>query len=657
MNEQPQISDLDNEQEQLRRLDQWRRLIQLLLQKYLLFLGVAFLIILMGLTGVLYIHSRISPEQYRANIELLFQPKESDYFKPITDTTMLELFSRYQVARRTEEALQKLGFGHLASNYIDIQQKRDQRHLFSITAGGNTAEEAVVKAGTFAAICVEEYQKFRLADLANWESVIRQHRRETEEKIHATSSQIADLAKEAGITEPETEILRFRQTIAEQEQTLSELNIRQENALMRREKLELALKVIHPNVLLHAGKIKEYLRLLNENKNELLTANQLYTEKNPRLLALKERNAQIQKEYNDFLKEKGIRNFNPDTLDKFEKLRQELEDVVAEEELTRTNRNVLREELLHNKALLEKLAKLLPRLNQLKLLLNTYSKQLENMENRLTALNYLQSSVVGELQPIERIQEATKEDVFGKKQMALLLFASVFLTTVVAFAVVTIQLAFGKVQNKEELECYYGLIPLGTLSEGKTDDSALGKGYYVLSELYYHFYEMNPKARTIFIGCLDETALPYEELLESLQVLYAANGKRLIFIHMVSSQGFHEMPNAELLNFISHSGNTGYLPMENSTMLTGAEQNLLREDLKTLEKDYDAVILSGIAIGGPHQEILFQQMFNLCDASLLLVESGKTARRYLRRLLTIPHKKEQPFYSVLYCPRKGKVKK
>lgn len=636
---------VDTEQEQLLRMDCMRRLLQLLLRRHIVLLILLFVLLLLSGATLAVCRNRTSPKRFTAELELLFQPKASEYIQSIDDTAMLHLFSRNLIFRRVEEELRTAGYA-AGGTGITITQKRNQRHLFTINAYGNTAEEAAAKANAAARICREEYRNFRLADLANWTDIVQQQHSGLVEKIHRTAEEMVTLAQDVGLTDLESEQARLRKIISDQEHALSSLNIRLADAVSRREKITAALQRINPRALVLSGKIRDRLKTIQEIDDALLIEAQLYTDSNPKLLALKARRQAAQANYESFLRNEGLAGFDPDNLNLADRLKKESEEVLSDEQTISSNLRVLKEELTRNTALLQKLTAQLPRLNQLKLLQDANLKNLETAENRLTDLNYLKISADNELQPLETANQAKRQSAFTRTTVAAMLFMAVFATAAAAGVLVILQLAIGRLRNYAELECYWRLTPLGCLPERSGAYTGRAReGAYALGEIHYHFHELFPEARRIFIGSLCGGDLP-QGLGDALIRLCAANGKRLLILKIVPAANFEEPAGATQLNVLAYSGNSGFFPVENPYSLSGAELNLLDSDLHELQKSFDAVVITRRRDLTRHG-ILYRQMLNFCDAALILVKPHRTPRAMLRQILALHHKINRELYAVM----------
>ncbi len=486
-----------------------------------------------------------------------------------------------------------------------------------------------------------------MADLANWTGIANQQHRDYEAKIHDTSEQIVAIARELGIPNLEGEQARLTKLIGDQEHSLSSLNVRYADAENRKQKLLIAIKEINPKAVKYTAKIREMLDKIAEIDNELAEKTPLYTESNPKLLALHDRRDAAQAAYNTFLKTQGIDNFDPNTLDIAEKLQKEYEQVASDATTIGINITVLKAEIANNHELLNKIIECLPRLNQLKLLQDANLRAIETAESRLTDLNYLKTSAENELQPIEQANLSDHESPFNKKSVVIVLFLAVFLTSCCAVVLLILQLTFGRLRNFKELECYYDLEPIGAIPlyyQSYADGDSRGR--FAFSELYYKFYQLRPNAKRAFIGTPEINANIPQTVGDALIRQFAANGKRLLLLRVVSAHNYEIPDTLTPLNAVFYAGNRGVFPVENPRTLSGSELLMLKEDLRELENDYDAIILicyGNMATCG----ILFQQMFDVCDTSILMVVPKQTQRSTLRYLLKIHQKAERKLYATM----------
>lgn len=637
-------SPSDFERQQLLKMEKLRRLVQMLMLRYVWIFAAMFFALLVLLAVAVYSRGEKSPERYCAELELFYQPKSSDYFKPIDDHAMLQLFSRNVVRARTAETLAKSGFPHSDVSNAEIYQERNKNRLFKISAYGNTETEAVKKANAFAEVCVAEYKKFRLGDLENWLKTIRNQHDTLEQKIRETAEREVEISRKIGLTDPVAEQEKLRELLSEQKLSLSNLAARKAGIQSRVERLQKLFSALSPAALAHAGQIREYLDTIKQIDKSLLAETQLYTEDNPKIQVLRARKTATEKAYRQFLSDNSIENFKPDNLALAEKVKAELEEVIEEFETVSTNESLLRAEVSRNEKSVAKLAEVLPELTQLAHVQEAHKKNLENSEQRFTDLNYLKNSADNELQPLELAAAAERKKTFDKKKIAIILFLALAFTGTAAAALLVFKFMRGRIGNFAELDCYYGLLPLGVVPKNARTDTDIFDLRHAICEIFYKLHEAYPNAKRIFVGHL-QGADSDNAIREAVHLQYASNGKRLMFVQIVSAHGLVEPQNATQLNSVCYCGNDGFLPVANEYSLSGAELNLFKADLQTLERDFDVIIITRKTPLGK-RGILFRQMFDLCDTSMLLVGAGKTPRRMLRYALSLG-KSDSPLTAVM----------
>ena len=626
-------SPSDFERRQLLKMEKLRRLVQMLMLRYVWIFAAMFFALLVLLAVAVHSRGKKSPQRYCAELELFYQPKNSDYFKAIDDHAMLQLFSRNIVRTRTAEMLAKLGFPHSDVSDIEIYQERNKNRLFKISAYGNGENEAVQKANAFAEICVAEYKKFRLGDLGNWLKTIKTQHDTLEQKIRETADREVEISRKIGLADPVAEQEKLRALVSEQKLSLSNLTARKARIQSRAGKLQKLLSALSPAALAHAEQIREYLDTIKQIDKTLLAETQLYTEDNPKIRVLRARKDATEKSYRQFLADNSIENFKPDNLALAEKVKAELEEVLEELETVSTNESLLRDEVSRIEKSVAKLAEVLPELTQLEHMQEAHKKNLENIEQRFTDLTYLRNSADNELQPLELAASAEMKKTFDKKKIAIILFLSLAFTGMAAAVLLVFKFMRGRIGKFAELDCYYGLLPLGVVSKNARTYADLLDLRHAICEIFYKLHESYPNAKRIFVGHL-QGADSDNAIREAVHLQYASNGKRLMFVHIVSAHDFVEPQNATLLNSVCYCGNDGFLPVANESSLSGAELNLFKADLQMLEKDFDVIIITRKTPLGK-RGILFRQMFGLCDTSMLLVGEGKTPRRMLRYALSL----------------------
>lgn len=626
----------DSEQVQLEKMNKLLKLTQCILLRHSLLLIVLFVAGVVALTLLFRWRGAKSPTRFSAELELLYQPKEITPFKAIDDNAMLQLLARNLVTDKTDKILRSNGFSTLDRTSITIQRQRNQNHLFRITATASTAEEAILKANAFADVCIDEYREFRLADLQRWTEVFTEQRTRHEEKLNQYAKSIAQLLKDAGQNSPQGEQQRLADILTEQKQALAQLHIQLANAKAKATKTRLLVKALPVTALLNASKIKDFHRRLDDLDKDIIVQGQLYTDKNPKLVALKAQRESLQQTYKRFLEQEKLPDVSPEALDTAERLVREATEAEAEIESINANANVLAKAIADNEAHLKAIADIIPRITEQQMLQNGARRNLSATEQTLTDLQYLKISADKELQAIESAQRASAEPLLSKKALVGIVIIPAFLAFMAAIGLFVIELLFGHVRTYAELDAYYGLLPFGMLPAKPDSYTNSNAGRYALNEIYYKLHEMNDEAKVLFVGRLPGTAIP-DTLQQTMVWQSATNGKRMLFLRIVPSRTFEETDSMTQLNAVSYEGSFGYMPVDNPYTMSNSELSLFKEDLKTLQEHFELILISREEPLS-RKGLLFSQMFRLVDVSFILTTARKTPRTALRYALALHQK-------------------
>lgn len=626
----------DTEQVQLEKMNKLRQLTQLILLRHSLLLLAVLAVSAGALTAFLRWRGAKSPSRFTAEMELLYQPKEIKPFIAIDDHAMLQLMARKIVTDKTDSIMMRNGLGRLERDSITIQKQRNQNHLFRIITTGGTAGEAILKANAFADICIDEYREFRRADLKRWTEVFTEQYALHEEKLRQYAQTIANLLKEAGQNTPQSEQQRLTDLLTEQRQTLAQLHTQLANAKAKAAKLRLLAKALPIRALPNASKIKDFHQRLDDLDKDIIVMGQLYTDKNPKLLALKAQRDSLQQTYKLFLEREKLPDISPEALDAAKRLVQETAEAEAEIETISANAKVLEQAIADNEGHLKAIADIIPKLSELQTLQNGVRNSLAETEKTLTDLQYLTISANKELQPIEYASQATAKPLLSKKALAGIVIISAFLTFMAAVVLFFLELLFGHVRTYAELSAYYGLLPFGMLPVKPDSYTSSNAGRYALNEIYYKLHELDENAHVLFIGRLPGTTLP-ATLHQTLVWQSATNGRRMLILRIVPSKTFVETDSMTQLNAVSYEGSFGYMPVDNPYTMSNSELSLFKEDLKTLQQHFELILITREEPLSRHG-LLFSQMFRLADYSFILTAAHKTPRTALRLAISLHQK-------------------
>lgn len=635
------------EQEQLKKLETLRKLTCAIVLRHVFAIVLVFCVCLAAILFFAWRRTMKSPQRFQTTTKLLFQPKETTQFAAMDNKKVMQILSRRAMFQMVAEELRiPESEKHALSNeYMEIRQGKKQPDLFTITACGNTADVAIRKANALANLCIREYAKFRMDDLQTWKQAIQKRQAAVQDDLRALLDRRTALAQECGVQDPVAEMERLRQTVAELKSALSEINLRIGREEAKKRINEAALGKINPALFRHAGKLKESLAELKRLDQEILVKRQLYTDSNPKLLAMMSQRDATQKEYERFLRAAKIdENLDEEALDLAERMRKELAELVDSLETLISNRLALQREIDANEKAMRKLMEAQPAFSQMRQQNEACLGMLKSMEEASARIEYLMESVKKEMLHVEPADFAVEEKPFNKKNLAIALFAAMFLTGAFAMTMVLLEIAFGRVRDFKELSYYSELNPIGEIpaNDAVFENEAQKKTCW--NELFYRFQNQDFMKDLVFLAPLPGAALATDRLCDVFEWNYAVGGRRMLRLTIVPSMEFVEPSGSEPLGAVWIADGRAVLPLENPYLLSPSELQLLTSDLAELRRTYDVVF---IVLAAPLKlrGVFLGQMLQFCDCAILLLGEGTTSRHALRHVMNC-NPKGKPFPSV-----------
>lgn len=227
----------------------------------------------------------------------------------------LELFSRLAMRRQVADRLNLGGMDRATlKSRLEINQEKGRPNLIRITVKDAQPEAATLFANTVAEVCIDEYVSFRTDDLRNRLKTLEGRKRELEESVAGCEKEQRELVRLLNSMTPAQELERLRGVMSTSLASLSEINVQIANEEAKSRKLQEQLSHIDATALKHAAQLKAFQDEQERLKHEITRLRQLYTEKNPRLLAAVSEYDDALAAYRAYLKEKKIENYDPDAL-------------------------------------------------------------------------------------------------------------------------------------------------------------------------------------------------------------------------------------------------------------------------------------------------------------------------------------------------------
>lgn len=622
-----------NEQEQMRKLMTFRKIAQGIVCRHIILLSLAFIAVFVSVAGLIARKVSRSGSRYEASTMLIFTPKNSSKIKSMENQEVLQVITRYAMFKKLADVLQ-LSPAERARIAVDItvEQERAQKNLFRIIAHSADEESAVRKVNAFADLCLREYASYRTGDLERWLETILLRKREILESIEKNDAEESALCRKYGVTKPLTEAERLTVAISERKAELSEAKVQLGGCELKRKKIAAELDKIPSAAVSHIEEIRRYMSRLVESEKAIAELSRQYTDKNPRLQLRNEQYAREKADLQELLESIGVSNESLPSFDRMGSLLDSLRDAEAKTELVREGVSAIEREIERLTKQLGDLLVVMPEFDRLSHQRDNLRNTLESVEDDISDVRYLESSVRNDLSQVERAQFAVGAKVLSSKAIAVALILGLAFSGMLAFLIVLIEFSFGKVLSVGEISCQDGLFPLGALPTGGVfTDPAEEKA--VLDGIFYRFKSAEKDWGSMFVALLPGAEAP-KSLASSFEWNFAMCGLRMLTIRIVPAQGFVEPDGAELLGGVVRTSQEAWFPVADISAMSPGELSLLNMDVKALRKSGCAVCLfreQPIRRG----ELIASQLADLCDSIAIAVGVNRTRREDLRHILAL----------------------
>ena len=637
------------EEEQLKKVDKLRRHIQAILRSHVVLIVLVFLVLLGAFVGFLAAWSSFSPTRYQAKLTLCFHPKHKGKIGHYDDKHLLRILNR----RATRDTFTGKSKGKefrrrkkIAEN-IRINTDRKHPQTFFLELAARSEREAVEGINYFADICIQEYTQERTKDLQQWKKLLITEKEDVAQSIQKLSTQITDLTTPLQMATPEKDHERLRQHMNELQISSNRHSYVVENLTLRKKQLESELAEVSPMLLSNQKEIREFYKEIEALDKEIAKATEIYTDENPKMIALNSRRSAVQKRLDAFLGEKNIKSADPQSIRQAEALSAELKSLNSELETKLNEKRVLDGEIADCAKRLELYKEYYPKLQLLYQERRTQRESMKRLEESIAEIDYAQLMVKEDLFVNEPAKSAWGERPFSVKNMALGLIAAMVLTALFAILVTLVESLFGAVTDVRELKLYDEFQFLGVLPTSMDLFKSEERKTTAFNTILHNFEELDPKV--VFTGCLTGARL-LPEFLDFLQVNFYTVGKRTLLIDMELASEVQDVlessePAGDTM-LVVFSGSRCILPLSSRKFLTPSEVALLKNDFMILREQYDYIFIRH-TFPLRRSKLLLEEISSLCDAALYTVGAGKTPRNNLRELRAVQLKIGIPVMTVL----------
>jgi len=655
-------SESERELEQLKKLDKLRKQVQTILSTHYVLLIIIFVLILGALLTFLGIQTTYSPTRYLARLTLCFHPKhKGKMIGQYDDKYVMRILNRRATRQRFFEQgdIKDVQRKRIAP-MINISMDRKQPHNFSIELYAGSEEDAVAFINQFAAICIQEYCSERTVDLKKWKEVLEKEKESIYKDAQEVGAKISELTVPMQMISPEKDYERLRQHINETQTARTRLSLVLENLLRRKKQLETELEAVNPMLLAHQKEIKEYFRELEQLDREIALASELYTDENPKMIALHSRRSSVQKRLDAFLAEKHIKSADPQSIRLAETLSAELKTLMTDLEQKQNEKQVLDGEIADSNKRLRLFTESQPRLQQLTQQRRNLRESMDRLDESISEINYMLLMVREDLFVNENAKSAVGNRPFTKKTITICLFAAIVLTAFLAALIALIEFFFGSIANARELMLYDEFHYLGVLPTTEELFKSQDSEKISFNNLFHNFQAVGP--HVVFTGALPGARI-IPQFFEFLEWNFAMAGQRVLIIEMVLAEEFEAEESSDSSSsgnsidtmLVTFSGGKCFLPVASKKFLSPSEFELLKNDFTLLKEQYDYIFIRH-SFPLRRSRLFLEQIASVCDGALFAVGSGKTPRKYLRDLLSEQIKIGIPVMTILSDSAAEKLK-
>ena len=449
------------ELERLKKIELLRKLLQLIFFKHIKLLSIIFVSLIVAIFVGVYFVVTLSPVRYIARISLYYNPKNTRNISHFDTKYVLQMLNRQTVRHRFYEETSEDG-SRIPCTISIRPEKRDKNH-YQLSLNSGTAHNAVAFVNTFADLCVKAYIEERTESLQNWKKVLQQKKQDVFKDIQQVNLDKTRIGAPLHAPSPEKDFEQLRVIMDDQQSAHTKLGLAIGNLEHRQKRLKAAIAKINPALFDHEKKIRESLENQKALEKEIALNRQLYTEENPKLIALTSRKKSSDAAFAAFLKERNLSVKDLDDLTNADALKNELKAVSDELETRIGEMRVLESEIANTNNRFHKLNEILPHVQQLNQQHASLMESLQTIDASIADINYLLPLVKDDLKIGIRATKAIGQKPFSRKNLAIGFFAALMLTAFAATSLLIFEFLFGKVTDESELELFYEFRHLGAL--------------------------------------------------------------------------------------------------------------------------------------------------------------------------------------------------
>ena len=283
------------------------------------------------------------------------------------------------------------------------------------------------------------------------------------ERLAENESEMSKLKAKTGIAAPAEALATLNTLISDQRRNLASLGVEKSNVEMRRQKLDKLVGPFGAVIIANAAAIRRRSEAIAALDKELATLRMTYTDLNPKVVGVMHDRDELVKEMQQFLKSKGVGDFDVDRINEVEAAAGELASCGTRLEALAERQRALERELSDNEKKAEQLTALVPEHERLTTIHNDLEHSIRKLDDDVNDLTYLMSSLRNDLRQIERAEGAMDNGGVAFKRLAAALLGAVICVGALLFWVLLLEFVFGNVCGGKELAAYRNVNFLGSL--------------------------------------------------------------------------------------------------------------------------------------------------------------------------------------------------
>ena len=630
----------EKELERLKKLKQLRQLLQTILGSHIRLLLIVFVLILFAILMIVYLKATFSPERYEAQAILYYTPERTANIPAEDGKYVLQILSQKTLQNQFLDDITK---GQDDNNNVRPKitvaaiERNKKVDRIDVRVSSRYRNSAIALTNAFAERCIIAYTETRTAYLLEMERSLKNKYDEISGELRRIDSEKNSLGVPLQDNALDKEFELLRQKLSDQRMEQTRLGITIGGLEKLYENLAQKQAMLNPELIANEKLLKEQIAALKKLDNEIMFAENMYTEQNPKLLALLSRREAIRERLRKFMDKEKIANDDFAHFEETIEITTSLKNTQKELEKRREEMRMLAEEIKESERRFNRLRDIMPRLQTLN---RHYVNSLESqkkLRSHLAEISTLLPLIKNDLRVGTAPNTASGLMPFSKKNVFVYVFSAISLTLLLASLTVLLEFWIGRVSNAEELAIIPELRFLGTLPSSKEMFESKRQEQMAFSTICHNFQMQESNPHVVLAGTLPGGKL-MPSLFEAFAWSYAMSGKKVLEIDMMLADNFdYEAYPPSDTGIVIYSGGKGFLPVVSKHYLSPSEQMLLKQDLETLQGTYDLIFIKH-AVSLRSDRLMLEQLIAMCDGALIVVGEKKTLRKQLRQLIDLQKK-------------------